>query len=325
MDKKDLRILHELAKNSRMPITKLAKNTGLSREVTKYRLQRLIRTNTIKDFITEIDEQKLGFSRHLIYLAFQNVDEQKEREIISYLIHHPFVSWTTTSTGKWSIIFDFIAKDLNHVNAFINEIKTKYTDCIGGYVIASQMDFKHFNSKFYIQKEDEKTKTKKVIKHKVDQKDLHLLKLLSNNARIDYVKLGKELKLTANAIKNRIKNLQEANIITGFTIQPNKVILGYEQYYIQIDLMNQTKIQEEQIIAYIKEHPNMNAYYKPLGHWSFEIAVFVRNPGELRKIVLELRNHFGTIMKIHDTMLFYEEPKSNFLPEGVFDEKLYNL
>jgi DNA-binding Lrp family transcriptional regulator len=323
LDKKDLKILHELSKNSRTSITQLAKNSCLSREVTQYRLKRLIRKNIIKEFITEIDENKLGFSRHLIYFAFQNVNEEKEKEIISYLIHHPFVSWTTTSTGKWSIIFDFIAKDLEQVNKFILEIKEKYNDRIGEYIIASQMDFKHFNSKFYLQEKEETTKTKKIIKHKVDKKDLQILKLLSNNARIDYIQLGKELKLSANAIKNRIKVLQKAKIITGFTIQANKEILEQEQYYIQLNLIGQTK--EDQVIAYVKEHPNMNAYYKPLGHWSLEIAVFVKNPGELRKIILELRNAFGSIMKIHDTMLFYEEPKSNHLPEGVFDEKFYDF
>ena len=62
----------------------------------------------------------------------------------------------------------------------------------------------------------------------------------------------------------------------------------------------------------------INVYYRPIGHWDLEIGVFVRNPGELRKIMLDMRNKFSDILKIYDSMLFYEEPKSNFIPDGVF-------
>lgn len=84
-------------------------------------------------------------------------------------------------------------------------------------------------------------------------------------------------------------------------------------------IVKKIKVQEKQIIEYIMQHPSMNAYYRPLGHWSIEIAVFVKHPGELRRIILDLRNKYGSIMKVHDTILVYEEPKSNYLPPGVFD------
>lgn len=317
LDVKDLRLLYHLSKNCRLPISQLAKKVGISQEVVKYRLNRLVKKGIIVDFIADIDESKLGYGRYLIYLAFQNVDEFKEKEIIQYLINHPFVAWTTTSTGKWSIIFDFIAENIEDVNNFIEQSKEKYRENIGEYIVAPQISFQHFNSKYYQIDKEVKQKRKK-IKHKVDEKDLQILQLLSNNARLDYVTLSKKLQLSPNAIKNRIKALVDSQIITGFFIHPNKTLLGFEQYYLQLDFGNQTKEQEEQFISYIREHPNVNAYYKPLGYWSIEVAVFVKNVGELRRFILDLRNKFGGFMKVHDTMLFYEEPKSNYLPKGVF-------
>jgi len=328
IDQKDRKILYELSKNCRIPLSTLSKKVALKREVVDYRIKRLIKQNVIVDFITEIDESKLGFNRYLIYFTFQNVDEAKEKELINYIVNNPFVAWTTTSTGKWSIIFDLIAENVHEVNGLIDEIKANYKDFIDEYLIVPQISFEHFNSKYYMSDEDKKTKKtmenikpKKLKHHKTDNTDLKLLKILSNNARIGYVELSKLLKLSPNAIKNRIKALENARIINSFYIHPNKTLLGYEQYYLQLDFVNQTKEEEKQIINYIRQHPNMNAYYKPLGHWSIEVAVFVRNPGELRKIILELRNKFGNIMKVHDTMLFYEEPKSNYLPKGVFKEQ----
>lgn len=318
LDKKDYKILYELSRNCRIPFSKLAKAVGLSREVTQYRFKRLIKERVIVDFIAEIDERKLGFGRHLIYLAFQHVDEHKEKKIIQFIVSHPFVSWTTTSTGKWSVIFDFIARDLTHVDTFIDEIKNLYGEFIGEYVIASQISFKHFYSKYYLV-EEEAEREKKALPHRTDKTDLKLLQLISCNPRLDYVSLSKQLELSPNAVKGRMNTLIQAKVLTHFCIYPNKVLLGYTQYYLQLDFINQTRVQEKQIIEYIIQHPSMNAYYRPLGHWSIEIAVFVKHPGELRRIILDLRNKYGSIMKVHDTMLVYEEPKSNYLPPGVFD------
>jgi len=317
LDVKDKKILYELSKNCRIPTSTLSKKVALSREVVDYRIRRLVEKNVIVDFIADIDETRLGYRRHLIYLAFQNVDEQGENELIDYIIKHAFVSWTTTSTGKWSIIFDFLAQDLDNVHDFLNQLQKDHGESISDFLVASQLDSKHFNSKFY-GVADDRCIMNVTEKHKIDEIDLKLLHLLSHNARVGYVELSKDLKLSPNAVKNRLNALLKSGIIKSFFIQPNKTNLGFEQYYVQLDFVNQTKQQEKKILNYIENHPNMNAYYKPLGHWSLEVAIFVTNPGDLRKIILELRNKFGSIMKVHDTMLFYEEPKSNYLPRGVF-------
>ncbi len=316
IDLKDLKILYELSKDCRQSLSQISKKVGLKREVVDYRIRKLVRTNIITNFITDIDETKLGYQRHLVYFAFQNVKD--EDEIINYIIKHPFVAYVTTSTGKWSVILDYIAKDLTHVNKFIDEIKTTFPNKIADYFVTSLIEFKHFNSKFYNIKGKSTQKTIKHTKHKIDKTDLKLLKILSNNARAGYVDLSKELKLSPNGIKNRINTLVNSKVIKSFSMNPNKFNLGYELYYIQLDLVNETKQQEKDLINFIKKHPRMNAYYRPLGQ-GIEIIVFVENSTELRNIVLDLRNKFSKVIKIRDTMLYYAEDKGNYLPAGVFD------
>ncbi len=321
LDAKDFHILHELSQNARISITQLAQKVRLSREVTNYRINRLIQENVIVDFITEIDEVQLGYSRFLLYLAFHNVDEHKEKELIEALIKHPFVSWSTTSTGKWSIIVDFLAKDIHHMNTLFLEFKKKYNLFIHEYLIVPLLSYQHFNSKYCSPTTDfflSKKQKKHAVSRSVDLVDLEILKVLSNHARKEYVALSKQLLLSPNAIKERIKTLIEAGVICGFSIQVNKVLLGYEQYYLQLSFNNQTKEEEQLVLEYIIQHPKMNAYYQPLGYSILEVAVFVRNPGELRRIILDLRNQFGSRLEIKDMFLLYEEPKSNYLPVGVF-------
>lgn len=319
LDVKDRRILFELSKNCRLPTTQIAKKVGLSQQATDYRIHRLVKNSIIADFVTEINLGQLGFTRHIMYIQLKNVDEKKEQEIIHYFVEHPFLTWVVTSTGKWSLAFDIIAHDLAHANKIIEEIKERYGEFIGEYKIASQIDYRYFHSKYYGFHEQSPSKKSKIVEHKIDGVDLTLLKLLSQNARLDYTQLSKKLDLTANGVKNRIKKLIQAGIIQSFHIAPNKTLLGYEQYYIQFIFENFNKEREKQLMSYVINHPNINVYYKPIGHWDLEIGIFVHNPRELRKIILDMRNKFSDILKIYDSMLFYEEPKSNFTPDGVFE------
>mgnify|MGYP001604230972 CR=1 FL=1 len=318
IDLKDRKILFELSKNCRLPTTQIAKRVGLSQQVVDYRINRLIKNKIISDFITEINLEKLGYGRHIMYIQLKKVDEKNEKEIVDYFINHPFLTWVATSTGKWSVIFDIIAKNLKQVNEIVEEIKDTYGDFFGEYSVASQIDYQYFHSKYYGFKEDKQMIKESGRKYDIDEIDLKLLYSLSNNARADLVYLSKQLDLTANGVKHRLKNLIESSVIKSFFIEPNKTLLGYEQYNIQFTFENINKEQETRFIDYIKNHPNVNFYYIPIGPWDLEIGIFVKNPGELRKIILDMRNQFSDIIKIFDTVIYYEEPKSNFIPSGVF-------
>ena len=322
LDLKDKKILYELSKNCRLPTSQIAKRVGLSQQVVDYRIQRFIKNHLITDFITEVNLEKLGFHRHILYLQLKNVNEQKEREILNYLIHHPFLTWITTSTGRWSIILDVIAKDLVHASHIVEEIKSKYHHFLDETKIISQLSYHYFHSKYYsfsypFPHKKLKKQTKAI---SLDSLDLKLLSLLCNNAKLSFVQLSPLLHLTSNAVKNRLKKLIDQEVIKNFTIAPDKTKLGYEQYDIQFTFEQTNKEKEQRLIHYLYSHPNINFYYKPLGPWDLEVGIFVRNPGELRKILLEMRTSFPDLIKIYDTVLFYEEPKSNRVPEGVFAE-----
>jgi DNA-binding Lrp family transcriptional regulator len=130
--------------------------------------------------------------------------------------------------------------------------------------------------------------------------------------------LSKEIKLTPEAISKRIKRLKENNIIKQFYIFPDLTKLGFEHYNIQINLENIYNEIEKKILNYLQNHKSVSFIYKPISHWDIEFGVFVKNPGELRDFMLQLRTLHPENIRIKDVALFYEEILPNFLPEGVF-------
>jgi len=100
MDKKDERILIELTLNSRIPLNRLAKKVGISREVANYRLNRLIKEGIILGFYTTIDVEALGFERYGCFFQLKGVSKQKEENFIKYLKKNEFVTYISPVIGR---------------------------------------------------------------------------------------------------------------------------------------------------------------------------------------------------------------------------------
>jgi len=317
MDKKDEKILMELTLNSRIPLNRLAKKVGISREVATYRLNKLIKEKIIIGFYTTIDTESIGFSRYGCFFQLKGISHEKEKEFMNYLLKHDFVTYMGPVIGKWNVIFDIFAKDNEHLQEIIKEIANKIEKYLEKYsIIIMGTALESFPIKIFGSKKEIEYKKAKEIK--LDKKDLEILKILSNNSRAEYQEISKKLNMTANAIKYRIKNLEKVGIIKGYTLSVDKRKLGYEFYNLQLKITENKK--ELELKNFIKNNKHAIYLYKYLGNenWDLDIGLIVKNSLELREFILELREYFGDIIKIHDLYVVVEETKGDYAPSGVF-------
>jgi Lrp/AsnC family leucine-responsive transcriptional regulator len=61
-----------------------------------------------------------------------------------------------------------------------------------------------------------------------DATDWALLEALQQDARLGYAELGRKVKLSAPAVAERVKRMEEAGVITGYRAMVNPRKLGYE-------------------------------------------------------------------------------------------------
>ncbi|MCM3390467.1 Lrp/AsnC family transcriptional regulator (plasmid) [Ureibacillus chungkukjangi] len=61
----------------------------------------------------------------------------------------------------------------------------------------------------------------------LDNTDIHILDELSKNSRITMKELGGKVHLTGPATSARVAKLEESGVIEGYTINLNRVKLGY--------------------------------------------------------------------------------------------------
>jgi len=317
MDVKDKKILEELLINSRIPISILSKKVGISREVATYRLKRL-QKNLITGFYTIVNLEALGFHRCGVLIRLKGISSSEERKFMEYLKNHDYITYLGPIIGRWNMAFDIIMRDEEHLKEIMDEITRRIKVNLESYIIVrSGLDMKAYPTK-YLGKILNKTPIKhKGQKYQIDHIDKNILKLVATNSRIEYQELSKKLKLAANTIKYRIKNMEKNNIIQGYSISLDYKQLGFELYNLQIKL-NSTK--DERFLAYIKNHPTVIFYYTHLGqeNWDMDVGVIVKSSVEFRNFMIELKDSFGELIKINDMYLIVEETKGDIAPEGVF-------
>lgn len=320
MDKKDERILLELILNSRIPLNRLAKKVGLSREVVNYRLSNLIKQKIIKEFYTIIDFHKLGFSKAGCLFQLKGISKEKEKEILDYLVKHKFVTYLGPLIGKWNFAFDIVYKDKEQLSSIIKGIEKKISKFLDKFVIISSgLKEENFPTKILgiIKQNNEQQKFNK---SNLDEIDLNILSILSNNSRIEYTSISDKICLTANAIKQRIQKMEKAGVITGYTLSIDFRKLQFEMYNLQIKKTHSNK--EEELKKFLRNNKRVIYFYEHLGNenWDLDIGVLAKSSEELREFILELREKFGEFIKINDLYIIVEESKGNYVPEGVFKQ-----
>lgn len=142
---------------------------------------------------------------------------------------------------------------------------------------------------------------KNSIKHEnlrqIDEKDRKILAILAKNSRETLVGIAKEVGLSIDAVRMRIKKLVESKIITGFTILRSYKQLGYVfKASILVKFQNLTEEELNSFISYLKKKPNVIVLNSMAGDFDIEIVIVAKSSSDLARFSKEVRIRFSKII-----------------------------
>ncbi|MDK2868940.1 MAG: hypothetical protein PWP39_175 [Pyrococcus sp.] len=118
---------------------------------------------------------------------------------------------------------------------------------------------------------------------KIDDLDKKILSLLIEDSRLSYREIAKKLNVAVGTIYNRLKKLEEMNIIEGFTVKLNHEKLGYELTAIIGIKAQGKKIREiERIIARDK---HVTCVYDVTGEYDIIVIAKFRSREDMNRFV----------------------------------------
>ncbi len=312
----DKKILTELDKNSRQSNNQIGKRLKVSRERVDYRIKRMLQKGIIKKFPTIINPTKFGYSMHKIYFQFQNLSPIKEGELISWLVKNPFIQWVASCKGKWDLNAIVFANDVEHFNFIMQEFYNKYGEYIfsqnfnitlsvgnmeKGWILGEKKD----NDIIYTANEREDIG--------LDKTDLEILKIIANNSRMSIIDIAQKLKQTPRIIQYRIKNLENKEVIKGYTISLDYILLKKQFYKVVFYMSALTDDLRKRIISYCRNRSDMPYFIFCVGEWPLEVEYVVDDINQFYEDLEDIKKHFPEIRR-HESIWLSKEYKFDFMP-----------
>lgn len=131
LDKKDKAILEQLQKDCRQTIARLAKKTGLPRDVIVYRIKKMESQKVIRGHHTAIDPTRIGYPLYAyLLIACYNIKPDTETSLISWLKANPQVVYLAKNSGRFDFTIGVCAKDYRDFDELIRTIRHRFADSI---------------------------------------------------------------------------------------------------------------------------------------------------------------------------------------------------
>jgi len=141
LDNKDKKILTVLNNNARSSIAEISKKTGIQRDSTIYRINKLRKQKVIRYFHTQLNPSAMGYPiNSFVNFKLHNVSAEKEKKFAMFVKKHSNIRYVAKTTGTWDFTISILAKDLAHFNKIITEIRRKFPTTIKEYDSAAVIE-----------------------------------------------------------------------------------------------------------------------------------------------------------------------------------------
>lgn len=302
--------------NARISTTQLAKKLKIGRETTNYRINNLVKKGVIRKFVTMTNPAEFGYSVYKMYIKFQNLTKEKEKEIFGWLAGNEYIYWIVSCKGKWDTNFAVFARTINHFDEIMSEFFEKYGESIIDQEINTTLDVRIMSKDWLLEKKLISKAVRFGGDYKdigLDKKDLELLKILANNGRMSANEIAKKMKSTARIVLYRMKELEKKKVILGYTTSLNLDILDKQFFKSVVYFKTINKNLKKKIIEYCKHDKNIGFLIFCVGSWPVELELIVDDNKQFYEVMERFQQNFPE-MKGYDFLIFPKEYKFNWVP-----------
>ncbi|MBI3334451.1 Lrp/AsnC family transcriptional regulator [Candidatus Pacearchaeota archaeon] len=321
LHKYDQRILTLLCMNARLPLSKIAELLKLSRQSIEYRIRVMQKEHLLAGSRAVINIKKLGYQSYHYFLTVHN--EASEKELIHRCREHDHVNVLISYSGQWnyelSIMARHPAEAQKHFLELIKElvivdyVSTILLDTIKASVLPSIVS-ERVPSLKYIRNDPSFSKHFSLheIDYKIDEKDLAILYILSQDAQLSIAEVSKKLHLSRDTLAYRIKKLIRSRYILEF-----RPVIDYSVLSLSVQTVllkaNRATIEDEKFRRYLKEQNSVLWATEVFGSWDFLLYIVTNSQEEINAFIDTLRKKFSSYLYSYEILFAYQEHKYAFM------------
>ncbi|MBT7102489.1 Lrp/AsnC family transcriptional regulator [archaeon] len=293
LDLKDRKILRELDMNARASYASLGKKVRLSKQVVKYRVDKLESQNIIQGYNALIDISKLGQTIYVVYFKLVQISSSKEKEWIDKIEKHPSVLAVGKNAGQWDMTIAIRCSNNQNLDSVLKEIISNKSENIKEKLITSEIEATYFAMDIIHKEKIKETSTSNNPPiEKIDKEDEQIISLLSHNARMSLLDISEKVKMSPNGVKHKRKNLEKKKIIIGYKTKINYEKLGYLHFRVFLHLGKFTNELYENIKDFLNHRGNVESISRYMGYADVDFRCYSQDIVELYNLISELKDNF---------------------------------
>jgi Lrp/AsnC family transcriptional regulator, leucine-responsive regulatory protein len=293
LDLKDKKIIAELEMNARISFAALGKKVKLSKQVVKYRIQKLESENLIQGYNALIDITQLGETIYVIYLKLIQISSKQEREWMKTIDKNPNVLAVGKNAGHWDLTIAIRCTNNKELDEILKKITSGKSDKIKEKLVTSEIASSYFNTKLLFNgKEYESITSDAQNNISLDEKDKKIIHYLSDNCRISLLDLSDKIKMSPNGVKHKIKNLEKKKIIIGYKTKINYEKLEYLHFRVFLHLSKFTDELYNNIKSFLKSKGNIESVSRYMGYADIDFRCYSKDIVDLYNLISEIKDNF---------------------------------
>lgn len=113
----------------------------------------------------------------------------------------------------------------------------------------------------------------------LDNIDFQILRLLSENSRLQWKDLGDQIHMTGQAVGNRIKKLEESGVIKAYSLIVDEMKLGFS--YTAFVIIYMKTANHDPFLNFVKERKEIVEAHRVSGEGCYQLKVKVNTQEEL--------------------------------------------
>lgn len=321
LDVKDKKLFYLLTENSRLKTSEIAKRVGLSKNVVKYRIQRMVERGFIRRFHPITDYHMLGIYSYDLFLKLRSVNER----VLKYFSEHPNVIWSASMFGKWDIYAQIAAKNVEDFERVFERITIFLGKSLEIYEVVSPLKRIKINRNIFDYEKETAYKYKPPVPDysrvvRLDNLDRKILRYLNEKDGLaPYNEIAKGVGSSLETVRNRIRAFSKNGVIVRFAPYIGYDKLGFQMYLVFLNFRYLTKETKENIYKYIRHKTEIKIAFDTLGNQQIYFLAAVRDPYELNALIKDVENRFRDVVLATDHILIAQELKLDFFPKALMD------
>ncbi len=302
LDEIEKRIIYELESDCKVSVNELGKKLGISKRMVETRMQRLMKSKAILNFIAIVDFSKLGYVNHEVWIQVRHMQPEKRRKFLDSLVSHPRVGWLASCGGKFDYAFSIMAEDSVTFSDILRKILSDNPGIVQNYSITIATKIRSYPRSYLLEKRAQERPGGLFFsgppqKMRLDRRDMAILSILAKDGKTPAVEIGRKIGMSTNAARMRVKKLETRGVIQGYKAIFQPSVMGIQNYEILITTEGVTAEKETEVDAYCRSNPFITLFMSCIGRWDIILSVDIETPQQLQQVLSEIRDRFGTVIK----------------------------